>query len=231
MTNIEIFKESFIKYEGYKDVLEGLKATIIIAVLGLFIGIIIGTIIATVKIIPKKNGITNVLSKIGDFYVWIFRGTPIVVQLLLFYYVFLPLMHVRIPSMIVATCVFGLNSGAYVSEIMRSGIQSVDIGQLEGSRALGLPFTKSMIKVIIPQAIKNIIPTLGNEFITLLKDTSVVSFIAVMDITKAFQSIAGGNYEYIVPYCVLALFYLTLVSLVTLLVKLAERRLKQSDRK
>ena len=224
------FVEYFYTYQGYIDVVEGLKHTLIIAFLGLVIGIVIGTAIATVKIIPYKNFFQKVLASIGDFYVWLFRGTPIAVQLLLIYYVALPLMGLKIPSLIVAIITYGMNSGAYVSEIMRSGLNSVDGGQMEAGRALGLSYPKSMFKIVIPQAIKNILPTLGNELITLLKETSVVSFIAVTDITKAFQSIAGGSYEYVIPYCVLALCYLVLVSFVTILVKLMEKRFKKSDR-
>ena len=224
------FVKFFFTYKGYIEVLDGLKSTLIIAFLGLIIGIVIGTVIASIKIIPYKNFFQKVLASIGDFYVWIFRGTPIAVQLLLIYYVALPLMGLKIPSMIVAVITYGMNSGAYVSEIMRSGLLSVDSGQMEAGRALGLSYTKSMFKIVIPQAIKNILPTLGNEFITLLKETSVVSFIAVTDITKAFQSIAGGSYEYVIPYCVLALCYLVLVSIVTIAVKLMEKRFRKSDR-
>ena len=224
------FVKFFFTYKGYIEVLDGLKATLIIAFLGLIIGIVIGTAIASIKIIPYKNFFQKVLASIGDFYVWIFRGTPIAVQLLLIYYVALPLMGLKIPSMIVAVITYGMNSGAYVSEIMRSGLLSVDSGQMEAGRALGLSYAKSMFKIVIPQAIKNILPTLGNEFITLLKETSVVSFIAVTDITKAFQSIAGGSYEYVIPYCVLALCYLLLVSVVTIAVKLMEKRFRKSDR-
>ena len=224
------FVKFFFTYKGYMEVLDGLKSTIIIAFLGLIIGIVIGTVIASIKIIPYKNFFQKVLASIGDFYVWIFRGTPIAVQLLLIYYVALPLMGLKIPSIIVAVITYGMNSGAYVSEIMRSGLLSVDSGQMEAGRALGLSYTKAMFKIVIPQAIKNILPTLGNEFITLLKETSVVSFIAVTDITKAFQSIAGGSYEYVIPYCVLALCYLVLVSIVTIAVKLMEKRFRKSDR-
>ena len=224
------FVESFYTYKGYIDVVDGLKNTLIIAVAGLLIGIFIGVAIATVKIIPYKNFFQKILASIGDFYVWLFRGTPIVVQLLLIYYVALPLMGLKVPAIIVAVITYGMNSGAYVSEIMRGGLNSVDGGQMEAGRALGLSYPKSMFKIVIPQAVKNILPTLGNEFIALLKETSVVSFIAVTDITKAFQSIAGGSYEYVIPYCILALCYLALVSVVTILVKLMEKRFKKSDR-
>lgn len=224
------FVEFFYTYKGYVDVLDGLKHTLIIAVVGLLIGILIGVAIATVKIIPYKNLFQKILASIGDIYVWLFRGTPIVVQLLLIYYVALPLMGLKVPAIIVAVITYGMNSGAYVSEIMRGGLNSVDGGQMEAGRALGLSYSKSMFKIVVPQAVKNILPTLGNEFIALLKETSVVSFIAVTDITKAFQSIAGGSYEYVIPYCVLALCYLALVSVVTILVKLMEKRFKKSDR-
>ena len=126
---------------------------------------------------------------------------------------------------------FGLNSGAYVSEIIRGGILSIDVGQTEAGRALGLNYRQTMIKIVLPQAIKNVIPTLGNEFIALLKETSVVSFIAVVDITKSFQNIANSTYEYIVPYIVLAIVYLVLVLAVTGLIKLIERRLRASDKR
>ena len=130
-----------------------------------------------------------------------------------------------------ATLAFGLNSAAYVAEIIRGGILSVDIGQTEAGRALGFSYGKTMIMIVLPQAIKNVVPTLGNEFIALLKETSVVSFIAVVDITKAFQNIANSTYEYMIPYIVLALVYLILVLAVTGIIKLIERRLRASDKR
>ena len=130
------------------------------------------------------------------------------------------------------TCVlvFGLNSGAYVSEIMRAGIQSVDPGQMEAGRALGLPYAATMIKIIVPQAVKNILPTLGNEFIALVKDTSVASFVAAVDLYKVFTEIGTSNYEYLMPYLAMALIYIILVLLITLLFKLIEKQLHRSDR-
>ena len=212
--------------------LDGLYATIIIAVCGLLIGIVIGILIAVTKVVPKYSPVVRVLSKISDAYVGFFRGTPMVVQLLLVYYVLLPSMGIRIDSaIVVAVIVFGLNSGAYVSEIMRSGINSVDSGQLEAGRALGLSYSASMLRIVIPQAIKNIIPTLGNEFIVLVKETSVTSFITVVDLTKAFRGIASANYEYIIPYLMLALFYLVIVIIITLIIRAVERRFAKSDRR
>lgn len=225
------FCRELIDNGGYKDVLNGLLATVEIAVFGLIIGIIIGTLIAMVKVVPKYKILPRILEKVVDVYVGFFRGTPMVVQLLLGYFVLLPLLKIAVDSIIVAIVIFGLNSGAYVSEIMRAGIQSVDSGQLEAGRALGLSYGKTMMRIVIPQSIKNILPTLGNEFITLIKETSVVSFIAVVDLTKAFRQIGAAHYEYLVPYVVLALVYLVLVMLITLGVKMIERRFKRSERR
>ena len=130
----------------------------------------------------------------------------------------------------VSIAVFGLNSGAYMSEMIRGGILSVDPGQLEAGRALGLTFTQAMIKIVLPQSVKNILPSLGNEFISLIKETSVVSFIAVVDLTKAYKTMADATYEYIVPYLMLALTYLILVMIVTFIMNGIERRFKKNER-
>ncbi len=227
----EVFYRQFITKGGYKTALEGLLATVEIAVFGLIIGIVLGTIIALVKIMPKYKLFPKIMEKICDIYVGFFRGTPMVVQLLIGYYVLMPAIGLNADGIVVAIVIFGLNSGAYVSEIMRAGIQSVDAGQLEAGRAVGLSYWTAMFKIVIPQSIKNILPTLGNEFIVLVKETSVVSFIAVTDITKAFRTIGDANYEYIIPYLMLALVYLVLVVLITIGIKLMERRFKRSDRK
>lgn len=227
---IQIFFEDLIQYGGYKSVLHGLQNTVIIAVLGLLIGIVIGTLIGAVRVMPKYKLVPRILNSICTFYVGFFRGTPMVVQLLVFYYVLLPLMGVHISSVNVAVCVFGLNSGAYISEIMRGGILSVDSGQLEAGRAVGLGYWTAMLKIVIPQAVKNILPTLGNEFIALIKETSVVSFVGAADLYVAFSQIAANNYEFMVPYIFMALIYIAMVMLITLLIKLMERSLRKSDR-
>ncbi len=224
------FYKQLITYNGYKDVIRGLGTTIEIAILGLIIGIVIGTVISVIKVMPKYKVVPRILEKVCDVYVALFRGTPMVVQLLLGNFVLLPMLGIVVDEIIVAILVFGLNSAAYVSEIMRSGIQSVDAGQLEAGRAVGLSYSAAMMKIVIPQSIKNILPTLGNEFIVLVKDTSIVSFIAVVDVTKAFRQIGDANYDYIIPYLCLALVYLVLVMLITLGIKLLERRLRRSDR-
>jgi polar amino acid transport system permease protein len=227
---MELFYEQFITKGGYEVALEGLLVTVEIAVFGLLIGILLGTVIAIVRVMPKYKLLPRILDVICNIYVGLFRGTPMVVQLLVGYYVLLPALSIRLDGDIVAVIIFGLNSAAYVSEIMRSGIQSVDIGQLEAARALGMPYGMAMLKIVIPQSIKNILPTLGNEFIVLVKDTSIVSFIAVVDITKAFRQIGDATYEYVIPYLFLALVYLVLVIGITLLARLMERRLKKSER-
>lgn len=227
---IETFLTAFIDNGGYKTVLTGLQNTLIIAVSGLIIGIVIGIVIATVRVIPKKGGIMGVFKWLAGVYVGFLRGTPVVVQLLLFYYVMLPLTGLRMSSVAVAVCVFGLNSGAYISEIMRGGILSVDPGQMEGGRAVGLSYGTTMIKVVIPQAIKNILPTLGNEFIALIKETSVVSFVGATDLYVAFNYIGSNSYEFMVPYIVMALIYIVLVVVISLLIKIMERSLRKSDK-
>lgn len=227
---IEVFIEFFINQGGYRTVLLGLKNTAIIAVCGLLIGIVIGTVIATIRVVPKNNIIVKILDKLSVFYVSLFRGTPIVVQLLVFYYVLLPLMGININSVSVAIVVFGMNSGAYISEIMRAGILSVDPGQMEGGRSVGLSYGTTMMKIVIPQAVKNILPTLGNEFISLIKETSVVSFVGATDLYVAFNRIGSNSYEFMIPYLVMALIYIVLVVLISLLIRIMERSLRKSDK-
>lgn len=225
---------SDVKYR--QEIWSGLWITIKIAVLGLLIGIVIGTLIAAIKVAPKYKLWVRIVDKICVVYTSFFRGTPMMVQLLIAYYV--------LPGIfgwkglgnyreLLGTIVFGMNSGAYVSEIMRSGINSVDKGQLEAGRALGLSYGISMIKIVIPQAIKNILPTLGNEFISLIKETSVLSFITITDLYKAFKDIATANtnYEYVIPYLLLGLIYIVLVALISLLIKLLEKLLAKSERR
>lgn len=216
---------------GYKDVILGLKNTGIIAVGGLIIGIVIGTLIAVIKVIPKTNKFLSFLDKLADLHVGFFRGTPMMVQLLLGYYVLLPMLGINTDAVVASLIIFGLNSGAYVSEIMRSGILSVDPGQMEAGRALGMSYGSTMFKIIVPQAIKNILPTIGNEFISLVKETSIVSFVGAVDLYKAFRSIANANYEFMVPYLAMAVIYIVIVLIITVLVKFMEKRLRASDKR
>lgn len=228
---IDKFLEVLIDRRGYVKVLEGLENTLIIAVLGLIIGIVIGTLIATVRVVPKYKLLPRVLNGICSFYVGFFRGTPMVVQLLLFYYVMLPMMGMNMPGLHVSVAVFGLNSGAYISEIMRAGIQSVDDGQMEAGRAVGLPFSTTMLKIVIPQAVKNILPTMGNEFIALIKETSVVSFVGAANLYTAFNMIGTNSYEFMVPYLVMAIIYIVIIMLISFGIKVMERGLQKSDRR
>lgn len=225
------FVEKFINEEGYKLTLQGLSNTASIAVFGLLIGFLLGSIIAVVKLVPIKNAAFNIVKKICDGYVAIFRGTPIVVQLLLLHFAVFPAFGLILEDVVEASIIFGLNSAAYISEIMRGGINSVDKGQMEAGRSLGFGYTRTMVKIIIPQAFRNILPTLGNEFISLVKETSVLSLIAVTDLTKSFKAIAESTYEYFIPYIMLAVTYFVIVYLISLLVKFAERRLNTDARK
>lgn len=225
------FIKQFITLRGYENVLKGLWATMQIAVIGLLIGIVIGTLIAVVRVMPKYKLMPRILDKICVCYIELFRGTPMVVQLLIGYWVLLPLLGITVNSGIpVAIVVFGLNSGAYVSEIMRGGINSVDAGQMEAGRAVGLTYATTMLKIVVPQAIKNILPTLGNEFIVLIKETSIVSFIAVTDLYKSFKQLGDPTYNYTVPYLMLALTYLVMVLLISWGVRALEAKMKKSER-
>ncbi len=225
------FVKQFITLKGYENVLKGLWATVQIAVIGLLIGIIIGTLIAIVRVMPKYKLLPRILEKICVCYVELFRGTPMVVQLLIGYWVLLPALGIKVNSGVpVAVIIFGLNSGAYVSEIMRGGINSVDSGQMEAGRALGLTYATTMLKIVVPQAIKNILPTLGNEFIVLIKETSIVSFIAVTDLYKSFKQLGDPTYNYTVPYLMLALTYLVMVLLISWGVRALEAKLKKSEK-
>ena len=231
MVNLKTFCQYFFTYGGYKDYLKGLSNTAIIAVFGLLIGFLIGCLIAVVKIIPNKKSVPlRILEKICDGYVALFRGTPMVVQLLLMHFALFPALGLDINSVAEAVIIFGLNSGAYMAEILRGGINAVDGGQMEAGRSLGFGFAETMFRIILPQAIKNILPTLGNEFIVLIKETSIVSFIAVTDLYKSFKQLGDPTYDYTMPYLMLALTYLVMVLLISWGVRALERKMKKSER-
>ncbi len=208
----------------------GLINTVSVAVVGLLIGIVIGIIIGIIRVAPKYKLGYKLLDKLCSLYVAVFRGTPIVAQLLISYYVIMPSLGVKMNALAVGMIVFGMNSGAYVSEIMRGGISSVDKGQMEAGRALGLSYSATMLKIVIPQAVKNILPTLGNEFVSLIKETSVLSFIAVYDLYKALLDIGMVKYDSMVPYIMMGLIYIVLVLIISAGTKLIERRFAKSDR-
>lgn len=224
------FVQQVITLNGYKIILDGLKNTMIIALGGFLIGLIIGSIIAIVQLLPDGK-IANVFKVISKLYVGLFRGTPIVVQLLVAWYVLKPILGITNASAVAwGMAIFGLNSSAYVSEIVRGGILSVDKGQMEAGRSLGLSYVQTMTRIVMPQAFKNSLPSIGNELITIIKETSVAGFISVIDLQVAFK-MQDTVYNPIICYIMLALVYIILVVVFTLIIKIIERRLRASDRR
>jgi His/Glu/Gln/Arg/opine family amino acid ABC transporter permease subunit len=226
-----IFNDIFIKGEAYKLILDGLVYTLIIAIFAVLIGIILGALLAICKVVPQKNIIAKFFNGVANVYITIIRGTPVMVQLLLFYFgVFAGVMRgYEYKALFIAILVFGINSSAYVAEIIRSGILSIDKGQMEAGRSLGFTYSQTMLKIILPQAIKNILPALGNEFIVMIKETSVAGFITVFDLTRATRSIVAEYHIPFVPYFTLAIVYLVLVMIFTFFLNLLEKRLRKSD--
>ena len=219
----------------YMQLLSGLKNTLIIALAAFLIGVLLGTLIAVIKVTPKYNNwFLKILDKLCDVYVMIIRGTPVVVQLLLMYFGLLAqsaLTHSPSGTLFIAILVFGLNSAAYQSEFIRAAIMSIDKGQMEAGRAPGMSYSSTMMRVVIPQAAKNVVPTMGNELITLLKDTSVAGYITVIDVTFAVQGIVARNYKALVDYMILAVIYLIIVLIVTIILKAVEKRLRRNESK
>ena len=207
----------------YLYFLEGLKNTLIIAFFAVILGIIIGIIISLIRNYHDKTNKLKILNFLAKCYVNIIRGTPVILQLMIIYYVIFASVDINI--IIVGILAFGINSGAYVSEIIRAGINSIDKGQLEAGYSLGLNYSKIMRFIIFPQAIKNILPALGNEYITLLKETSVGAYIGIVELTKASDIIASRTYDYFLPLIVVAIIYLLLTIVLSKLVNLMERKL------
>ena len=218
------FYQNFIYNHRWLQLLDGLKVTLIITLGAVCIGIILGILLALLRL--SRNKLAH---GFAQTYLTVFRGTPLLIQLLIVNYVVFS--GVRISGMVVAIIAFGLNSGAYVAEIVRSGIQSIDRGQTEAARSLGLNQSQTMRYSILPQAFKNILPALGNEMITLLKDTSLVSVVMLRDVTKQAQNIVANTYSAYVPYISLAVIYLVIVLILTRLLGMLERRLRESDRR
>ena len=227
---------NFIDDDRWRYLLDGLGVTLEITVFALLIGLTIGITVAIIRathdntIETMSPGLGKVILKIlntfSKIYLTVVRGTPVVVQLLIMYYIIFATSNNKI---IVAVIAFGVNSGAYVAEIVRSGIMSIDKGQMEAGRSLGFNYVQTMISIIIPQAFKNVLPALANEFITLLKETSVSGYIALQDLTKGAYIIIGRTYSAFMPLIAVALIYLTLVMFFTWLVGKLERRLRNSD--
>lgn len=221
------FYKTVIFDERYKLILEGLKNTILIAIGALIVGILLGSIISIVKYTNKERGKFKLLSKIFDIYVNIIRGTPSVLQLMIMYYVIFKTS--TIDSVIVGIIAFGINSSAYVAEILRSGFDSIDDGQIEAGLSLGLNFRQVLKYIIIPQAIKVSLPSMGNEFVTLIKETAIAGYIGIEDLTKASDIIASRTYDYFFPLVLVALIYLVLTSVISKLLKKMERKLNVND--
>ncbi len=221
------FYKTVIFDERYKLILEGLKNTILIAIGALIVGILLGSIISIVKYTNKERGKFKLLSKIFDIYVNIIRGTPSVLQLMIMYYVIFKTS--TIDSVIVGIIAFGINSSAYVAEILRSGFDSIDDGQVEAGLSLGLNFRQVLKYIIIPQAIKVSLPSMVNEFVTLIKETAIAGYIGIEDLTKASDIIASRTYDYFFPLVLVALIYLVLTSVISKLLKKMERKLNVND--
>lgn len=224
----EKFYDNFIKEQRYMYLLRGLGNTLLITVFAVMIGIVLGFLIAIVRTNHDRNGGLAVLNAICKTYLTIVRGTPVMIQLLIIYYVIFRSIHTG--KMVVAVIAFGLNSAAYVAEIVRSGIMAVDMGQFEAGRSLGLTYKQTMISIIMPQAVKNILPALCNEFISLLKETSISGYIGLMDLTKGGDIIRSVTYEAFMPLIAVAIIYLIIVMGLSRIVNLLERKLRNNER-
>ena len=220
--------ETFIVDDRYMWMLEGLGNTLIITFGALAIGVVIGTLVAVAKYYCEGNKKLRFINWLCDLYTTVIRGIPMTVLLLLFFFVLFVSARNGVPVAIIA---FGINSGAYMAELIRSGINAVDKGQMEAARSLGLSKSQAMVKVIMPQAIKYILPAIGNECIALLKETSVAGYVAVVDVTKAATNIRNKTYDAVNPIILLALIYLVMVVGLTRLLAIMERRLRKSDGK
>lgn len=222
------FIQNFIDDNRWMYIAEGLGVTLKVTFFAVLIGIVIGFLIAMVRSTYEKTHKMKVLNFLCNVYLTVIRGTPVVVQLLIIYFVIFG--SIKIDKALVAVLAFGINSGAYVAEIFRSGIMSIDAGQFEAGRSLGFNYAQTMWYIIMPQAFKNVLPTLGNEFIVLLKETSVAGYIALQDLTKGGDIIRSRTYDAFMPLITVALIYLAMVMVFSKLVQLLERRLRVSER-
>lgn len=219
---------NFITEDRWLSLFNGLGVTLVITFFAVILGFVLGFSVAVVRNIYDNTKRLKFLNFICNIYLTVIRGTPVVVQLLIIYFVIFSSM--RVDKSVAAILAFGINSGAYQAEIFRSGINSVPKGQMEAGRSLGFNYAQTMIFIIMPQAIKNILPTLANEFIVLMKETSVAGYIALEDLTKAGDVIRSRTYSAMMPFLAVALLYLIMVMLFSYLVKLLERSLAKSGR-
>ncbi|MBQ6589792.1 MAG: amino acid ABC transporter permease [Butyrivibrio sp.] len=226
MTLYERFIAAFITGERWKLYLSGLGITLEVALFAGILGIIIGTIMALMKLSTTEDGKPTILNYIASIYIDVIRGTPSVLQLLIMWFI---IMASSNNGILVASLSFGINSGAYVSEIVRGGILAVDKGQMEAGRSLGLSKATTMRYIILPQAIKNIIPPLGNEFITLIKETAIVGYVSLTDLTRVANQIASRTYDAFMPLIGAAVIYFVIIKLLTIFLGKLERRMRRSD--
>lgn len=222
------FVLNFITDDRWMSLLRGLFVTLKITFFAVILGFVLGFSVAIVRNVYENTKKLKILNFICNIYLTVIRGTPVVVQLLIIYFVIFS--SIRIDKSIAAILAFGINSGAYQAEIFRSGINSIPKGQMEAGRSLGFSYAQTMVNIIMPQAIKNVLPTLGNEFIVLMKETSVAGYIALEDLTKAGDVIRSRTYSAMMPFLAVALLYLIMVMFFTYLLKLFERRLAISGR-
>lgn len=220
---------NFIKEDRWRYLVDGLGTTLVITLFALIIGLLLGFLVAYVRVTHHNTGRMKVPNVICGAYLSVIRGTPVVVQLMIIYFVIFSSFNIH--KVIAAVVAFGINSGAYVAEIFRSGIMSIDAGQMEAGRSLGLSYRQTMWRIIMPQAIKNVLPALANEMITLLKETSVSGYIAVQDLTKGADIIRSRTYDAFPPLIAIAIIYFLVVKLMELGVNRLEGRLRQSDRR
>lgn len=225
---LEKLHETFIVDDNYMLLLKGFGNTLLITLCALAIGVVIGGIIAVAKYYAEGNPKLKVINWICDVYTTVIRGIPVTVLLMIFYYIILVSDEEGVVTAIIA---FGINSGAYMAELIRSGINAVDKGQMEAARSLGMSKGQAMARIILPQAVKNILPAIGNECIALLKETSVAGYVTVVDLTRAANLIRNNTYDAVNPLILLALVYLVMVVVLTQLLKILERRLRKSDGK
>ena len=221
------FYQNFIQDDRWKYIVDGLGNTLKITFFAVLIGIILGFLIAVIRSTYDKTHRLGFLNALCKIYLAVIRGTPVLIQLLIIYFVVFGSM--KIDKILVAVMAFGINSGAYVAEIFRSGIMSIDNGQFEAGRSLGFNYTQTMIYIIMPQAFKNVLPALCNEFIVLLKETSVAGYIAIQDLTKGADIIRSRTYSAFMPLIAAAIIYLVMVMIFTYFVQKLEWRLRSSD--
>lgn len=227
-TFTKLFYLNFIKENRWQYLTDGLKVTLMVTFFSVLLGTVIGLLIGVIRSTYDKTHKLKILNFFANIYLTVIRGTPVLVQLMIIYYVIFGSM--RISKVPVAILAFGINSGAYVAEIFRSGIMSIDNGQFEAGRSLGFNYSQTMWYIVMPQAFKNILPALCNEFIALLKETSVAGFIALQDLTKGGDIIRSVTYSATLPLLAVAAIYLTIVIIFTQLIRVLERRLRQSER-